>query len=82
MVCALRLAQGQLYSEEQGIACIYLIDDFASELDSRRRALLASELTRIGAQVFVSAISADQVAEICDENSKMFHVEHGKINAG
>ncbi|OOF25945.1 DNA replication/repair protein RecF [Salinivibrio sp. IB872] len=82
MVCALRLAQGQLYSEQQGIACIYLIDDFASELDSRRRALLASELKRTGAQVFVSAISADQVAEMCDENSKMFHVEHGKINAG
>ncbi|MDD1784042.1 DNA replication/repair protein RecF [Enterovibrio sp. ZSDZ35] len=81
MVCALRLAQGQQLTEDKGKQCIYLIDDFASELDSRRRALLAEQLKATGAQVFVSAISADQVAEMCDENSKMFHVEHGKIAA-
>ncbi len=82
MVCALRLAQGQHFSERTGKQCIYLIDDFASELDSQRRALLADELKATGAQVFVSAISADQVAEMCSENSRMFHVEHGKITAG
>ena len=59
-----------------------IIDDFASELDSGRRALLAEQLKITGAQVFVSAISADQVAEMCDENSKMFVVENGKITAG
>lgn len=82
MVCALRLAQGQLLTKQTGTACTYLIDDFASELDSQRRALLATQLKETGAQVFVSAISADQVAEMSDENSKMFHVEHGKITAG
>ncbi|MEZ8131177.1 DNA replication/repair protein RecF [Enterovibrio norvegicus] len=81
MVCALRLAQGQQLTEDKGKQCIYLIDDFASELDSQRRALLAEQLKATGAQVFVSAISADQVAEMSDENSKMFHVEHGKIAA-
>lgn len=79
MVCALRLAQGQQLSKEKNKQCIYLIDDFASELDSKRRALLVTQLKATGAQVFVSAISADQVAEMCDENSKMFHVENGKI---
>ncbi len=81
MVCALRLAQGQQLTDDKKKQCIYLIDDFASELDSQRRALLAEQLKATGAQVFVSAISADQVAEMCDENSKMFHVEHGKIAA-
>ncbi len=79
MVCALRLAQGQQLSEEKGKQCIYLIDDFASELDCQRRAILATQLKITGAQVFVSAISADHIAEICDEKSKMFHVENGKI---
>lgn len=81
MVCALRLAQGQQLTDDKKKQCIYLIDDFASELDSQCRALLAEQLKATGAQVFVSAISADQVAEMCDENSKMFHVEHGKIAA-
>lgn len=79
MVCALRLAQGQQLSKEQGKQCIYLLDDFASELDSQRRSLLITQLKATGMQVFISAISADQVAEIGDENSKMFHVENGKI---
>ncbi|KLV05048.1 MULTISPECIES: DNA replication/repair protein RecF [Photobacterium] len=82
MVCALRLAQGLHLTEATGKQCIYLIDDFASELDSQRRTLLAQRLKETGAQVFISAISGDQIAEMHDENGKMFHVEHGKITAG
>ncbi|MCG7584237.1 DNA replication/repair protein RecF [Photobacterium sp. OFAV2-7] len=82
MVCALRLAQGLHLTEATGKQCIYLIDDFASELDSHRRALLAQRLKETNAQVFISAISSDQIAEMHDENGKMFHVEHGKITAG
>ncbi|MGF1726498.1 DNA replication/repair protein RecF [Photobacterium nomapromontoriensis] len=82
MVCALRLAQGIHLTEVTGKQCIYLIDDFASELDSHRRGLLAQRLKETNAQVFISAISIDQIAEMQDENGKMFHVEHGKITAG
>ncbi|MGF1739248.1 DNA replication/repair protein RecF [Photobacterium satsumensis] len=82
MMCALRLAQGLHLTEATGKQCIYLIDDFASELDSHRRALLAQRLKETGAQVFISAISIDQISEMHDENGKMFHVEHGKITAG
>ncbi|MGF1701893.1 DNA replication/repair protein RecF [Photobacterium makurazakiensis] len=82
MMCALRLAQGLHLSETTGKQCIYLIDDFASELDSHRRALLAQRLKETNAQVFISAINAEQIAEMHDENGKMFHVEHGKITAG
>ncbi|UTV27770.1 DNA replication/repair protein RecF [Photobacterium atrarenae] len=82
MVCALRLAQGLHLTESTGKPCLYLIDDFASELDSHRRALLAQRLKETGAQVFISAISGDQIADMHDENGKMFHVEHGKITAG
>ena len=63
LMCALRLAQ----------------DDFASELDDERRGLLASRLKATQSQVFVSAISAEHVIDMSDENSKMFTVEKGKI---
>ncbi|KLV02935.1 recombination protein F [Photobacterium aquae] len=82
MMCALRLAQGLHLTETTGKPCIYLIDDFASELDSQRRALLAQRLKETDAQVFISAISYDQIADMHDENGKMFHVENGKITAG
>ncbi|MGF1870955.1 DNA replication/repair protein RecF [Photobacterium indicum] len=82
MVCALRLAQGLHLTEATGKQCIYLLDDFASELDSHRRALLAQRLKETNAQVFISAISDEQIADMHDENGKMFHVEHGKITAG
>ncbi|WP_159657241.1 DNA replication/repair protein RecF [Vibrio atypicus] len=79
MVCALRVAQGQHLTEMTGKQCIYLIDDFASELDSQRRKRLADCLKETGAQVFVSSITDSQIADMVDENGKMFHVEHGTI---
>ena len=81
LMCALRLAQGQQLSLDKTKQSIYLIDDFASELDTDRRKLLASELKATGAQVFVTANGAEQIASMADENSKMFHVEQGKITA-
>ncbi|GAL37499.1 DNA recombination and repair protein RecF [Vibrio maritimus] len=82
MMCALRLAQGQHLAELNGKQCIYLIDDFASELDSLRRKRLADYLKQTQAQVFVSSITESQVADMIDENGKMFHVEHGTIEQG
>ncbi|MDG4871000.1 DNA replication and repair protein RecF, partial [Guyparkeria sp. 1SP6A2] len=74
MVCALRVAQGQHLTELTGKQCIYLIDDFASELDSQRRQRLADCLKATGAQVFVSSITESQVTDMIEPNSKMFHV--------
>lgn len=82
MVCALRVAQGQHLTQMTGKQCIYLIDDFASELDSQRRQRLADCLKSTGAQVFVSSITESQVVDMLDDNGKMFHVEHGKIEQG
>ncbi len=82
MVCALRLAQGLHLTEQTDKQCIYLIDDFASELDSHKRGLLARSLSQTGAQVFISAINSSQIGEMSSENGKMFYVENGKITAG
>lgn len=79
LMCALRLAQGEFLTRHSGAKCIYLIDDFASELDSTRRRLLAERLKATEAQVFVSAISAEQIDDMIGEKGKMFRVEQGKI---
>lgn len=79
LMCALRLAQGEFLTRQNGRSCLYLIDDFASELDDARRGLLSRRLQATSSQVFVSAISAEHVMDMTDKNSKMFAVEQGKI---
>ncbi|MBS0967873.1 DNA replication and repair protein RecF [Chimaeribacter arupi] len=79
LMCALRLAQGEFLTRQNGRRCLYLIDDFASELDTDRRRLLAQRLKATQAQVFVSAVSAEQVTDMAGEKGKMFRVEQGKI---
>ncbi|CUX96160.1 DNA replication and repair protein RecF [Candidatus Gullanella endobia] len=80
LICALRLAQGEFFTYRNGLQCLYLIDDFASELDTRHRCLLANRLKATNAQVFVSAISADQIYDITNKKGKIFEVEQGKIS--
>lgn len=79
LMCALRVAQGEYLTRQSGRHCLYLIDDFASELDAQRRKLLAERLKTTGAQVFVSAINAEQITDMIGENGKMFSVKYGKI---
>jgi DNA replication and repair protein RecF len=79
LMCALRLVQGENLTRQSGRSCVYLLDDFASELDETRRQLLATRLAATQAQVFVSAISAEQISDMKDQNSKMFSAKQGKI---
>lgn len=79
LMCALRLAQGEFLTCQSGRCCLYLIDDFASELDVERRKLLAQRLKDTGAQVFVSAVDVEQIDDSMMEKGRMFHVEQGKI---
>ncbi|MDP5255689.1 MULTISPECIES: DNA replication/repair protein RecF [unclassified Vibrio] len=82
LVCALRVAQGQHLSSVTEKRCIYLIDDFASELDSTRRQRLAECFKQMQTQVFVSSITQAQISDMIMPNSKMFYVEHGTIEQG
>lgn len=80
LMCALRLAQGEYLTRHTNLHCLYLIDDFASELDSTRRRLLSERLKATGAQVFVSAINEEQIHDMINEQGKIFHVKYGKID--
>lgn len=74
------MAQDEFLTHRNGQRCLYLIDDFASELNTGRRRLLAERLNATYALVFVSAVNTDQIRDITDEKSKMFKVEKGKIS--
>ncbi|CAG9294897.1 DNA replication/repair protein RecF [Celerinatantimonas diazotrophica] len=79
LVCALLLAQGQHTYRVLNKPTIYLIDDFAAELDPTKRALLAQYLQRNSAQVFITAIEP-QILEGFDlTDSCLFHVKQGNI---
>ncbi|WP_220719662.1 DNA replication/repair protein RecF [Agarivorans litoreus] len=79
-VCALILAQGQHAQQTSGKKTVYLIDDFAAELDMSKRQLLAKYLQHNGSQVFVSAIEEQMLDGFDLEGCTMFHVEHGVIS--
>lgn len=52
---ALKLSEIRLFFQEKGYTPILLIDDFSSELDSRRRVFLMNYLAQSSEQVFVTA---------------------------
>lgn len=59
LMCAMKLAQGNLLKEQNGKKCIFLIDDLSSELDSNSRQLLLQDLIDCDNQVFLTNISKD-----------------------
>lgn len=79
LMCALRLAQGEHLTKQKQRHCIFLIDDFASELDQYKRALLAERLKKSGSQVFVTAITESQLKQMQPEIHRTFRVENGCI---
>lgn len=82
LMCALRLAQGEYLMAQKQRQCLFLIDDFASELDPTKRALLAHRLRQSGSQVFVTAITQDQLNQMQwdeQQNDLRFAVQQGQI---
>ena len=82
VVCALKLAQGLLFSEINNRPCIYLVDDLPSELDAEYRKLLCSTLETMHCQVFVASVEREDLEHQWNEKTrvKMFHVEHGVVS--
>ena len=70
-------AQARHFHAERGEWPLMLLDDFASELDSRHRGRVLSELQAANAQVFMTGVEAP--AEIAGLPITTFHVEHGEV---
>jgi DNA replication and repair protein RecF len=82
LVIALKVAQGQLLANDSGHQCTYLVDDLASELDSKNRAIVLALLIEQKAQLFLTAVNKSDILEVIDSLlPATFHVERGIITA-
>lgn len=83
LVIAMKLAQAVLLKEGSDKGCVFLVDDLPAELDSANRAKVLAILADLGEQVFVTGIERSQLYDPLqkEKEMKLFHVEHGKINA-
>lgn len=80
VICALKIAQGYLFSRETGRACIYLLDDLAAELDVEHRNRLCGLLATLNCQLFVTSINQETFASNWKGmDVKVFHVEQGAL---
>jgi DNA replication and repair protein RecF len=84
VVCALKLAQGQLMSQRKGRSCLYLVDDLPAELDKQHCRRVAEILMEIDTQVYITCIDTKELVSAWPEewlaHSAMFHVEHGEVS--
>lgn len=85
LICALKLAQGQLLSERRKARVLYLIDDLPSELDGRRCERVCRALGSMKVQSLITCVDQMSVpAEWLGGAARvaMFHVEHGSVIHG
>jgi DNA replication and repair protein RecF len=80
LICALKIAQGILFKKHSQKACIYLLDDIASELDQNHLNEIMGHLRNLGSQVFMSSIQEDALSPYLSENEFMkFALSQGSI---
>ena len=81
VVCALKLAQGQLLAETGQGNCTYLVDDLPSELDDTHNRQVCELLGSMDTQVFITCVDQQGIADVWPRGvaPAMFHVEHGVV---
>lgn len=78
-VTAVAVAQVRDLAAALGHPPVVLVDDLASELDSKSRRLCLAELNAIGAQLFLTAVPGYGLDRGDIQAGRLFHVEHGRI---
>ena len=83
LICALKVAQGELLSAAVGRRCLYLVDDLPAELDSQNRELVMNHLLTLGSQLFLTSVEAKAIDLNTFQNAEIarFHVERGTISS-
>lgn len=81
VVCALKLAQGHLFSEKSGSKCVFLVDDLPSELDAPHRKAMCNILQNMKSQVFITCVEQSALAGcwLPEIDLKVFHVKQGSV---
>ena len=78
LLIGLILAHATLVAEMTGIVPLLLLDEIVAHLDPGRRAALFDELTRLGAQVWLTGADPAAFGEI-GPSGEIFNVEAGRI---
>lgn len=81
LVILMKIAQGALL-RDIGKQVTFLLDDINAELDVAHRGMLASRLSAMESQVFLTSIEKPDPVELWGQQVpeyKMFHVEHGHL---
>ncbi|WP_034840270.1 DNA replication/repair protein RecF [Endozoicomonas numazuensis] len=82
VVCALKLAQGYLFSKANNSQCIFLVDDLPSELDAPHRKSMCRILQNMQSQVFITCVEPGALVDCWEPeiDLKVFHVKQGSVN--
>ncbi|WP_062260711.1 DNA replication/repair protein RecF [Endozoicomonas arenosclerae] len=82
VVCALKLAQGYLFSKATNSQCIFLVDDLPSELDAPHRKAMCKILQNMQSQVFITCVETGSLLDCWEPeiDLKVFHVKQGSVN--
>jgi DNA replication and repair protein RecF len=78
LLIGLVLAHANLVAEMTGITPLLLLDEVVAHLDPDRRAALFDELTRLGAQVWMTGADPVAFADV-GTSGEIFDVENGRI---
>jgi DNA replication and repair protein RecF len=78
-IAVLLLAQAKTYEVINEDKPVFLIDDYAAELDSRAREELLDLLMNYGGQIFMTSTDEDE-ALLNTGSASLFHVERGKFH--
>ncbi len=87
LICAMIIAQAQIYRDQRGQTPVFLVDDLTAELDEAHSLELTQSLYALGGQVFVTGVYLEQLLSVWSPHIKegaadisLFHVEQGEIN--
>ena len=76
----LKLTELKFFAKTFGAAPVLLLDDIASELDSKNRELLLGHLS--APQVIITATNLDSLPEAIRRKSQVLNVQNGVVTAG
>jgi DNA replication and repair protein RecF len=78
LLIGLVLAHAGLVAEMTGITPLLLLDEVVAHLDPNRRAALFEELSKLGAQIWMTGADPAAFAEV-GGNGEIFNVENGQV---
>jgi DNA replication and repair protein RecF len=80
LICALYLAQGQIFKQRTKKGCLYLLDDILSELDALYQSKVLDALMMLDSQVVVTSLDINQVQPLFGATDcKRFHLVDGAV---